>query len=233
MIFSFFWEALLVAVDAGLFLFLAGYMAYRRRFTHGGYLLLALIMILLLSGVAQLAFRWSPEPAVILLANVWQVFCFLCALTIVVHFSLYSFTKAPFLWANELYLLLYLPAVVVALVYAATPLMLAGAVYTPFGCELIYGPGFWAVVVLGLALCLASFLLEFIMLLKRVSASENRQALLSLLILGLLAYYYLADLVLPFFWHDAALISPLPVTLAIAILIYEFIEYHYVSLENV
>jgi hypothetical protein len=230
---TFFQDTLMAAFDAGLFLFLIGYMIYRRRFTSGGNLLLALIMVLLLSSLADLAFRWNPDSTIILLANVFLVFCFLFGLTIVVHFSLYSFTKARFLWANELYLLLYLPAVVAALIYAATPLMLTGIVCNPFGFQLTYGPGFWAVAILGLGLALSSFLLEFDMLLKRVSKSENRQALLSLLILGLLAYYYFADLVLPFFSRGAALISPLPVTLAIVILIYEFIKYHYVSLENV
>ncbi|MCU0641004.1 MAG: hypothetical protein MUC35_02820 [Candidatus Margulisbacteria bacterium] len=226
-------DAVLATVNLALLLYLVGYMIYRRRFTHGGNLLLGLIMMLAITGFADLFFRYFPNPTVILLANVYLVFCGLWAMTITVHFSLFAFSRARFLWANELYLLLYLPALTVSLLYAATPLMLAGIFYTPLGFRLIYGPAYWAVVILGMSLAAFSFLLELGTLIRNISRGENNQAVISLVILGLLSYYFCYNLLLPFLSRSSVLIGGAPVSLAVAVLIFEFVRYHYVSLEEV
>lgn len=226
-------DLFLFLVNFCLLIYLIGYMIYRRRFTHGGNLLLALIILLSITGLSDIILRWNPNPALILLANAVMVFCFLFGLTIVLHFSLFSFTKSDFLWANELYLFLYLPALILSFTYALTPFMLSGIIHNPFGFWLIYAPGYWIIVILSFGAGLGVAGLELGILLKNISAGENHQAVLSLLIFALLFFYYVSSLVLPFFSRSAYFPSSVILTLAIVLLIYEFVKYHFYSLESV
>ena len=121
----FYQDILLAAINIFLLTFLVGYMIYHQRFTHGGNLLLALIIMLSTAGISDMIFRWNPNPTLILLADSFNVFCFLFTLTILLHFSLFSFTRSVLLRENKFYLLLYFPPVILSFLYALTPLMIS------------------------------------------------------------------------------------------------------------
>jgi len=226
----FYQDMTLGAASLGLLFFLISYMIYQQRFTHGGNLLLALILMLSTTAFSGLVLRWNPNLTLLLLANSINVFCFLFAFTIILHFSLFSFSKSPLLWKSKAYLLLYVPAVILSFVYALSPLMLAGIVQNPFSFQILYAPGYWAIVLAGFAFAGAALLLELFILARGASAAEKRASLLSLLTIVLLFYFYGVDLIRPFFANRSFFPSPLPLTIASFALVYEFIKYHYFSL---
>jgi hypothetical protein len=223
-------DIIMVAVNLGLLLFLFGYMVARRRFTHGGNLLLLMIILLSTLGLSDLIFQWNPNPLLILLANTLNVFCALFTLTILCHFSLFAFTRSHLLWESRAYLWLYLPSVVISFLYALSPLMLTGIVHNPFGFRLVFSPGYWAVIVCGVALTVAISLLELAILFRPGSADEKAEAGISLAILLLLAHFFNLNLILPFFVYLGSYSSPMPAMLATLLLVYEFIRYNYYSL---
>lgn len=225
-------DLVMVAVNLGLLLFLFGFMVARRRFTHGGNLLLLMIILLSTLGFSDLIFQWNPNLPLILLANSLNVFCALFTLSILCHFSFFSFTRSPLLWESRAYLFLYLPSVLISFLYALSPLMLTGIVQNPFGFRLIFGGGYWAIIICGAVLTLAIFLLELAILLRPGSADEKAEAGISLAILLLLSRFFNLNLVLPFFVYLGTFSSPMPTMLATLLLVYEFIRYNYYSLGN-
>jgi hypothetical protein len=225
-------DVITVAVNLGLLLFLFGFMVARRRFTHGGNLLLLMIILLSTLGLSDLIFQWNPNPLLILLANTLNVYCALFTLSILCHFSLFSFTRSHLLWESRAYLWLYLPSVVISFFYALSPLMLTGIISNPFGFRLTFGAGYWAVIICGVALTLAICLLELAILFRPGTADDKAEAGISLAILLILAHFFNLNLILPFFIYLGTYASPLPATLATLLLVYEFIRYNYYSLGN-
>ncbi|MFA4844067.1 MAG: hypothetical protein WC632_03860 [Candidatus Margulisiibacteriota bacterium] len=225
-------DIIMVVANLSLLLFLFGFMVARRRFTHGGNLLLLLIILLSTLGLSDLIFQWNPNLPLILLANSLNIFCALFTLSILCHFSLFAFTRSHLLWESRAYLWLYLPPVIISFLYALSPLMLTGIVQNPLGFRLLFGSGYWAIVICGAALTFAISLLELAILFRPGSADEKAEAGISLAILLLLAHFFNLNLILPFFVYLGTYSSPMPAMLATLLLAYEFIRYNYYSLGN-
>jgi hypothetical protein len=222
-------DILYIAMGIVFAMVLLGYIAYRRHWPGGGYLL-ALVFLLTTTGLADIIFRWNPNPSVVLLAGSLNVLCFLLNLTILLHYSVENYLKSKIglepLW---LFLILYLPALLVSGIYTLTPLMISGIITSAIGFQPIYGSGYWTLVGYGAALFLLT--LHFnIMTLVRGKLEEKNQSVFLMFVLFLLGYFYCSVLIFPFIYRTVNFASPLPTTFAILVLVYAYIHYHYFSM---
>jgi len=224
-------DTLFVALSIFLLFFLLGYMALRHRFPKGSPLLCALILLFSSAGLSDLAFRFSPNPVVVLYADSLNLFCFVFSLAILSHFSLVHFSKNPIWTHSKFYLILYLPALIIAVLHTLSPLMISGIVSGPIGFQLSYNWGYWLIVIYAALFGLHSVLLNLIIIVKNPVAAEKNHSVFLLLVLLLSLYFYNSSLILPFLYRMVNFSSPLPTTFAILILTYTFIRYHYFTLE--
>lgn len=212
---------------------LLGYTIYRRHLPTGGYLL-GLVFLLSLAGLSDMIFRWNPNPSLVLSASSLNVLCFSFSLSIILNYSIVHFFKGKIglkpLW---LFLALYLPALIVASLYAFSPLMISGMLSNPLGFQPIFNSGYWALVFYGVFLFLLSTLLNLILAFKGKSLDEKNQSVFLLFILFLVVYFYSSVLIFPFLYRTVNFASPLPTTFAILVLVYAYIRYGYFSLEKI
>jgi hypothetical protein len=224
-------DTLYVALSIFLLFFLLGYMALRRRFPKGSPLLFALILLFSCAGLSDLAFRFSPNPVIVLYADSLNLFCFVFSLAILSHFSLLHFSKNPLWTHTKSYLLLYLPALIIAALHILSPLMISGIISGPIGFQLNYNWGYWLIVIYAALFGFHSIALNLIIIVKNPLAAEKNHSIFLLLVLLLSLYFYNSSLILPFLYRMVNFASPLPTTFAVLILTYTFIRYNYFTLE--
>ncbi|MEE8637593.1 MAG: hypothetical protein V3T21_00950 [Candidatus Margulisiibacteriota bacterium] len=232
MVYYFYQDISYVIISIIFLLFLVGHMFYYRRFTRGSFHLLGLILMLSTAGLSDLAFRWNPRPIIVLYADALNVFCFVFALAILLHYSLVHFFKSRLWTETKFYWTLYLPALVISALHVLTPLMIAGIFFGPIGFQLSYNAGYWAIVIYGMGFSLLSVFLNLGIIVKDTSPSEKNQSVFLLFTHLLLIYFYSSSLILPFLFNMFNFVSPLPTTFAIIVLAYAYVKYNYFSLET-
>ena len=222
-------------ISLGIFFIfvLLGYILYRRHLPTGGYLL-SLVFLLSMAGLSDMIFRWNPNPSWVLSASSLNVFCYSFALTIILNYSIVHFFKDRIgLEPAWLFLILYLPALIVTSIYLFSPLMVSYVLSSPLGFQLAYSPGYWALIVYGAILVLPSALLNLIIAFQGKSADDANQSIFLLFVLLLVAFFYGSVLVFPFLYRTVNFASPLPTAFAILVLVYAYIRYEYFSLEKI
>jgi hypothetical protein len=214
-------------IFAALGFFLAGLLLGRALVKRRYYLLVALLLMLSTAGLTDVVFRYNPDPALLMLADSGNVFCAAFGLTIFLHFSLAAFLRQRYNYNFRRYLFLYLPALLLAAVYALTPLMVKGITSGGAGFEIKYGQGHWLVLAfVGLYLLLIGLLGLFSMI-ESPNVRDRECSAIMLLAAGLCAYYYSSVLVIPFLFQMPNFASPVPLTCATLILTFAGLKYEY------
>jgi hypothetical protein len=223
----FYEDILYIAGNILLLLFLFGYKVYSGRLARGSFMLLSLILLLSTAGLSDMAFRWNPNPNVVLLAAALNVFCFVAALSILLHFSMIYFHPTKF-WKNVIFCsVYYFPVLVITGFQLFSPLLISGIITGPVGFRLVYNPAYLIIVLYAAALVLLTVLFNLATIVRDPHFEKKNQSAFLLFILLLVVYFYSASLVLPFLFGTVNFASPLPTTFAVLILAYTYIRYNY------
>lgn len=206
-----------VLLTAGLLFYLSA-----RRSLAAGWLAVLLALLLTAAGLADMIFMWNSSTTAVLLADSVNVFCFLFSLTIFAHYSLAYF----FPGGRPVRLWLYLPALAAALLYFFSPWLVRGIVQNYYlGFRLDYAPGFWLLPLFGVLLGGLALVLNFMILFSnRGEAAKNRSIFL-LFVMFLVLFFFTACLILPFLAGTVNFASPLPLALAILVVVYACARY--------
>jgi hypothetical protein len=189
--------------------------------------LVALTAVLSLAGLTDVFQVYSNNPVLILLADSGDVCCSLFSLTFFLQFALLCRPRRGAAWSPRTNALFFLPGLLLALVYAFTPLLIGGITSGAYGFKLTYQPGFWLLV---LALAGGFLAVSGLTLREIISPPDlecRRRALVLVFAFLLAAYYYGTVLVLPFLYGTSNFASPLPLSCAALVLIYVNIKYGY------
>ena len=212
-----------------IFIFFLGYLIVRRQF-RGGKLLLGLTFLLSLAGISDMVFRFNPDPNLVVLAEGMNVICFTFVLALLLNYSTVYFYKNPLSLPLKYYLLIYLPALIISVIYIFTPWMVSSITQNPFGFKISYNSGYWAIVLYGILMSICALLFVLITLFRDHDLDDKNEALFMMFILVLLVFFYSSVLILPFISHMVNFASPLPTTFAILALVYSYIAHGYFSL---
>ena len=204
------------------------YLAARRSLA-GGWPAVLLVLLLTISGAADLAFKCNAGTSVVLLADSVNVFCFLVSLTVCAQYSLVYFLPGPLRGRRWL----YLPALVLAALYFFTPWFVRGIVQNDYlGFRLTYAPGFWLLPLFGLLAAGLALALNFAALFSRRAPAAKDRAIFFLFVLFLALFFYGASLIMPFLAGTVNFASPLPVAMAITVVVYSCARYGLFMMEQ-
>jgi hypothetical protein len=199
-----------------------------RGLLAGGRAAVLLVLLLTIAGAADLAFKDNSSTALVLLADGVNVFCFLFCQALFLHFSFAYFFPGPLRGRRWLYLL----PLALALLYFFSPWLVSGIVRNAYlGFRLNYAPGFWLLPLFGaLAGGLALALNFAVLFLHREPAAKDR-AIALLLVMFLALFFFSASLIIPFLAGTVNFASPLPVLLALLVIVYTCARYGFFLME--
>ncbi len=203
--------ALCAVLSAYLPLFLAP-----RHLLGRGWPAILLMVLLTLAGAAELVFQGYPDPALILLADAVNVFCFLLSLTVLAHYSI-IYTSAGL---RPVRLWFYLPALLLALVYFLTPWLVRGVARSYLGFRLDYALAFWLLPLFGLLAALLVLGLNFTTIFSLQKAAVKDRSLYLIFVLFLVLFFFSSSLLMPFLAGTVNFSSTLPLALAVLVIFY-------------
>ncbi len=221
-----------IIASAIIFLFFLGYILYKRQFSSGK-LLLALVLLLSLSGLADMVFRFNGNPNMVVLADGLNVVCFTLILALMLDYSTLYFFRNPLAmpWIN--FILIYLPPIAISLIYILTPWMVSGITQNVgLGFKLSYSGGYWWLLVYGAVMFSLSLIFILIDLWRDPDSEDRNESLFILFILILLGYFYCSVIIFPFWLKMVNFASPLPTTFASLALAYSYIVHGYFALNR-
>jgi hypothetical protein len=210
-------------------LFLTGLVFGYAFFKQPCFRLVTLTILFLLAGVTDVLQVYGVDPTQLLLTDSVNVACALFSLTFFLQFSLLGRSDQRSVWPTRVNALFFLPALLLAMVYTLTPLLIGGITTGANGFRLDYQPGFWLLV---LALAGGALMVLWFVWREFSQAGEGKareRAVILLFSFLLAAYFYGTGLILPFLAETGQFASPLPLTFAALVLVYANVKYGYFS----